>query len=217
MSNQSVGIIGCGVSGTSAMLAFNEAKKQGKVVPEIVCYEKQAAFGGLWNASWETGVTAKGEPVHGSMYKHLWSNGPKECLEFPNYTFDEHFGFQIPSYPPYDVLKDYLDGYYKKSEAQKYTKFNHAIKLVEWVEETKKFRIHVRDLESDTMSIVEHDWLIDCSGHFSTPNMVNYPGFNTFPGRILHAHDFREASEFKDKSVLLIGASYSAEDIASQC
>jgi len=44
------------------------------------------------------------------MYHHLWSNGPKEALEFPNYTFDEHFGILIGSHPPRAVLEDYLKG-----------------------------------------------------------------------------------------------------------
>lgn len=39
----------------------------------------------------------------------------------------------------------------------------------------------------------------------------------SFGGRILHAHDFRDALEFKGKNVLLVGSSYSAEDIGSQC
>ena len=34
---------------------------------------------------------------------------------------------------------------------------------------------------------------------------------------MLHAHDFRDALEFKDKDILIIGTSYSAEDIGSQC
>ena len=38
-----------------------------------------------------------------------------------------------------------------------------------------------------------------------------------FPGRVLHAHDFRDACEFECKTLLLVGASYSAEDIALQC
>uniref|UniRef100_A0A7S3WWK2 Flavin-containing monooxygenase n=2 Tax=Emiliania huxleyi TaxID=2903 RepID=A0A7S3WWK2_EMIHU len=33
----------------------------------------------------------------------------------------------------------------------------------------------------------------------------------------MHAHDFRSAEEFAGKDVLVIGTSYSAEDIASQC
>jgi trimethylamine monooxygenase len=33
----------------------------------------------------------------------------------------------------------------------------------------------------------------------------------------MHAHDFRDALEFKGKDVLIVGRSYSAEDIGSQC
>jgi trimethylamine monooxygenase len=33
----------------------------------------------------------------------------------------------------------------------------------------------------------------------------------------MHAHDFRSADEFKGKDLLVVGASYSAEDIALQC
>lgn len=56
------------------------------------------------------GVDQHGESVHGSMYRGLWSNGPKECLEFPDYTFEDHYKKAIPSYPPREVLYDYLKG-----------------------------------------------------------------------------------------------------------
>ena len=55
------------------------------------------------------------------------------------------------------------------------------------------------------------------TGHFSVPNVPHYPGFERFLGRILHAHDFRDAIEFSGKDILIVGASYSAEDIGSQC
>ena len=42
------------------------------------------------------------------------------------------------------------------------------------------------------------------------------PGIDTFPGAIMHAHDFRGAESLKDRDVLVIGSSYSAEDIGSQ-
>ena len=29
--------------------AFHSAAKKGAAIPEIVCYEKQAQWGGLWN------------------------------------------------------------------------------------------------------------------------------------------------------------------------
>ena len=48
------------------------------------------------------------------MYQGLWSNGPKEGLEYPDYTFDEHFGKPISSYVPREVLYDYLKGEYEE-------------------------------------------------------------------------------------------------------
>jgi trimethylamine monooxygenase len=33
------------------------------------------------------------------MYRYLWTNGPKEGLEFADYSFEEHFGKQIASLP----------------------------------------------------------------------------------------------------------------------
>lgn len=53
-------------------------------------------------------------------------------------------------------------------------------------------------------------------GIFSYPNKPSYPGFESFQGTILHSHDFRCAEAYKDQRLLLIGASYSTEDIALQ-
>ena len=49
------------------------------------------------------------------MYRYLWSNGPKEGLEFADYTFEEHFGRNIASYPPRAVLFDYIQGRVEKA------------------------------------------------------------------------------------------------------
>ena len=49
------------------------------------------------------------------------------------------------------------------------------------------------------------------------PDISDFPGIERFPGRVLHAHDFRDKNEFSGKTFLLIGSSYSAEDIAVQC
>lgn len=39
----------------------------------------------------------------------------------------------------------------------------------------------------------------------------------SFFGRVMHAHDFRDAREFSGKRVLIVGSRKSAEDIAIQC
>ena len=54
------------------------------------------------------------------------------------------------------------------------------------------------------------------TGHFSVPNVPQIEGIDNFPGRVIHGHDFRDAVEFAGQQVLVVGASYSAEDIALQ-
>ncbi|MBT5851548.1 MAG: NAD(P)/FAD-dependent oxidoreductase, partial [Acidimicrobiaceae bacterium] len=76
-----VAIIGAGPSGLAMLRAFASERDKGGDIPDLVCYEKQSDWGGLWNYSWRTGLDDHGEPVHNSMYRYLWSNGPKECLE----------------------------------------------------------------------------------------------------------------------------------------
>ncbi len=101
-----VAVIGAGPSGLAQLRAFQSAAQDGAEIPEIVCFEKQDDWGGLWNYTWRTGVDEFGEPVHGSMYRYLWSNGPKEALEFADYYFEDHFDHPIASYPPRAVLFD---------------------------------------------------------------------------------------------------------------
>ena len=165
-----IAILGAGPSGLAQLRAFEAARLAGADIPEIVCYEKQSDLGGLWNYTWRTGLDAYGEPVHGSMYRYLWSNGPKECLEFADYSFEEHFGRPIPSYPPRAVLRDYIMGRVEKSGARQYIRFNTAVHWVDYAEETGKFAVTVRDLKQDELRTEEFDYVVVATGHFSTPN-----------------------------------------------
>ena len=212
-----VAVIGAGPSGLAALRAFQSAAKKQGEIPEVVCFEKQDDWGGLWKYTWRTGLDEHGEPVHCSMYRYLWSNGPKECLEFADYTFEEHFGKPIPSYPPREVLWDYIVGRVKKAGVRKWIRFNTPVRMVTWDKKKKKFLVTSHDRVKDIMKTEEFDYVIAANGHFSTPHTPFFDGLDKFNGRVLHAHDFRDALEFKGKNVLIVGRSYSAEDIGSQC
>jgi len=215
--NQRVAILGAGPSGLAQLRAFETLRREGVDIPELVCFEKQSDLGGLWNYTWRTGQDENGEPVHGSMYRYLWSNGPKECLEFADYSFEEHFGRCIPSYPPRAVLRDYIMGRVENSGLRKYIRFRTAVRWVSYDPVDEKFTVTVADHNTGEVYSELFDNVVVATGHFSTPNTPYFEGFELFPGRILHAHEFRDALEFAGKRVLMIGSSYSAEDIGSQC
>ncbi len=212
-----VAVIGAGPSGLAQLRAFQSAAKKGARIPEVVCFEKQEDWGGLWNYTWRTGLDEHGEPVHGSMYRYLWSNGPKECLEFADYTFEEHFGKPISSYPPRAVLWNYIKGRVEKAKVRKWVRFSSPVRMVTYSRKSKLFTVTVHDRKKDRMYSEQFDHVVVASGHFSTPNVPYFEGLSGFNGRVLHSHDFRDALEFKGKDILIIGRSYSAEDIGSQC
>ncbi|NES11332.1 NAD(P)/FAD-dependent oxidoreductase, partial [Pseudomonas laurentiana] len=121
------------------------------------------------------------------------------------------------SYPPREVLWDYIKGRVEKAGVRDYIRFNTVVRQVTFDEHTQRFSVLAHDYKNDTETLEEFDYVINACGHFSTPIVPYFPGFEHFAGRILHAHDFREALEFKDKNLLIVGSSYSAEDIGSQC
>jgi len=212
-----VAVIGAGPSGLAQLHAFQSSANKGLDIPEIVCFEKQDNWGGLWNYTWRTGLDEYGEPVHCSMYCYLWSNGPKECLEFADYSFEEHFGKQIASYPPRTVLYDYIEGRAKKTGIRNWVRFRTPVRHVSYDDATATFLVTAHDLFGDKQYTEAFDYVVVATGHFSTPNAPYFDGIETFSGRVLHSHDFRDAREFRDKDILVVGSSFSGEDISSQC
>ena len=213
-----VAVIGAGPCGLAQLHSFAGDSGAGSPsAPEVVCYEKQSDWGGLWNYDWRTGLDEHGEPCHASMYRYLWSNGPKECLEFADYGFEEHFGKPIASFPPREVLYDYIIGRAQRSGFRDQIRFNHPVRRIGRSADGSGFTVTAHDLANDVDTSEDFDHVVVSTGHFSIPNMPHYPGYETFGGTLIHAHDFRDAVQFADRDVLVIGSSYSAEDVASQC
>jgi trimethylamine monooxygenase len=63
----------------------------------------------------------------------------------------------------------------------------------------EKFEVSYRDKKNNKTSKDIFDYVIVSTGHFSVPFIPEYPGMKSFPGRIMHSHDFRDAEEFRGK------------------
>ncbi len=147
----------------------------------------------------------------------LWSNNPKELLEYPDYTFYDHFGCFLPSYLPRTFIYDYLTGRAKSNNIRQFIRFNTAVRQVDFDDAKNEFNIDIEDFNTDSIESLNFDRVIVATGHYHTPNMVKIDGLDQFPGRVLHSHEFRGADEFVGLNLLLIGSSFSAVDIALQC
>ena len=56
------------------------------------------------------GFDEYGEHVHSTIYPHLMTNVPKESMEYPDYTFQQHSEKPMPSYVDAKTIRDYLEG-----------------------------------------------------------------------------------------------------------
>ena len=50
--------------------------------------------------------------------------------------------------------------------------------------------------------------------HFSVPIVPEIPGLESFPGLVMHSHEYRHPEVFQEKRVVILGAGSSGEDIS---
>ncbi|XP_060590331.1 trimethylamine monooxygenase-like [Ruditapes philippinarum] len=217
MTSKKMCIIGAGPSGMSALFQFAKLDK----MPDVVCYEKQSTWGGQWNFTCRTALDEYGEPTHSSMYKDLWINAPKEIsVEYPDYTFEQHYGQPVSSYPPVSVVRDNLEGRWQNAanhDLIRYIRFNTVVRHVRFQDDKDNFLVITENLKIRETKENEFTHVIVCNGIFNVPNMPYFTGFEDFSGRIMHSHDFKEANEFRGQKILIIGSTFSAEDVAIHC
>lgn len=138
-------------------------------------------------------------------------------LEYPDYTFYDHFGCFLPSYLPRTMILDYIVGRAKVNNLRRFIRFNTAVRHVDFNDEKNEFSVEVEDFNKNSVEGLIFDRVIVATGRFHVPNMIHIDGVDQFPGRVLHSHDLRGVEEFADRHVLLIGGSVSADDVALQC
>ena len=95
-----------------------------------------------------------------------------------DYTFDEHFGKSMGSFPPRAAIYDYLIGRVQKQGlCEKFDiRLSHHVLNVEHRQDGT-FNVLYHDLEQDVQGSVVVDNLVVASGHFSVPNIVEFKGF----------------------------------------
>jgi trimethylamine monooxygenase len=92
--------------------------------------------------------------------------------------------------------------------------------LVINIEETegRQFDVTVHRLGEEPVT-TRFDYVAIGTGHHSKPWIPNnIDGLSTFPGRMLHSHNFRESilPDLVGKAVMIVGSSFSGADIIEQ-
>lgn len=198
-----VAIIGGGVCGLVAARHLGEPS----CGTEYTLFEQSGCVGGTWVYSEKTGEDEFGLPIHSSMYKSLRTNLPKECMMFPDFPHTK----QGVSYLTSQEVLQYLEAYADHFNIRPYVRFRHHVKEVK--PEGNKWKVHVVDVKNKQEHQLIFDAVVLATGHNSKPRYARLPGIDNFKGRLIHSHNYREPTPFRDQRVLIIGAGPSGLDM----
>ncbi|XP_059148681.1 flavin-containing monooxygenase 5-like [Physella acuta] len=71
-----------------------------------------------------------------------------------------------------------------------------------------------KDIDLDKCKKSVFDFVLVCTGFFKSPVYPSIPGLETFTGTVQHSFDYTSSSQYKNKTVLVVGNSFSAGDIS---
>ena len=147
----------------------------------------------------------------------MWTNIPKELMEFHDYTFDDHFKKATPSFLPRKDILEYIVARNSIDGALDNVQFNKEVEKVKYDKTTSKFTVTIYDMITETSSTAEFDKVIFAGGLSAAPEIpAEIPEMlKDYKGKVMHStkawDNFEE--EVNGKTILMIGDSSSAEDL----
>ncbi|MCB1120216.1 MAG: NAD(P)-binding domain-containing protein [Verrucomicrobiae bacterium] len=198
-----IAIIGAGAAG---LVSARECLRQGL---ESVVYEASDRVGGVWNYTDKVEDDLLGlnpsRPLHGSLYKNLRTNLPRKLMAFRDFLFEPE-GVEA-QFVGHEVVLQYLKDFSGHFDLYPAIEFNAQVELVSPLPRGK-WQLRVNGQKS------EFDGVMVCNGHYSKPRIPSISGMESFPGILLHSHNYRTPETFSGKRVALFGAAASALDLS---
>lgn len=187
-------VIGAGPSGITAL---KNLRDEGL---DVVCYDFNTNVGGNWIYNEKLS--------HSSVFETTHIISSKTLSQYEDFTFDD-FEAGLPDYPSHDQLRRYFQAYAAKFNLYPHIQFNTLVESCE-LDEANQWIVQTSHEGISKTEVFTH--LVVCNGHHWKPRMPHYPG--NFTGKLMHSHEFKNATPFKDQRILVIGGGNSACDVA---
>ncbi len=184
-------VIGAGPSGITAIKNIVEGGFQ------VKAFDFNSDVGGNW--------IYNDKETHSSVFETTHIISSKSLSQFEDF----HFSDNVADYPSHDELRQYFQSYAKNFGLYKYIQFNTLVKKCERLEDNNW---EVTTSYKNKESVEVFSDLVVCNGHHWKPNVPKYSG--NFNGSLIHSHNYKKASPFINKNVLVIGGGNSACDVA---
>ncbi|CAI5448655.1 unnamed protein product [Caenorhabditis angaria] len=200
MGKKRVAVIGSGASG---LPSIRHGLLNGC---DVTCFEASNDIGGLWRyKSHETNES--------SVMKTTVINTSKEMTAYSDFPPQPH----LANFMHNLEMLNYLKAYAEHHGLIKHIRFNHKVLNVERSSSYAAdgtWKITYQTPEGQTKEEI-FDGVLVCSGHHAIPHWpVPFKGQDTFKGRIIHSHSYKDHQGYEDKIVVVVGVGNSGIDVA---
>jgi len=179
-------VVGAGISGIGA--AYHLGRRDAATT--YVVLERRARIGGTWDLFRYPGVRSDS-----SIFALSW---PWEPWRGKEYVAD---GNQI---------RDYMEDTARKHGIYPHIRFNTHVRSADWDSATDTWTVHVTENGVDKR--YRSRFVFFGSGYYNydEPYNPDFPGIETFSGRVVHAQQWPDDLDYTDKRVVVIGSGATA-------
>lgn len=191
-----VAVIGLGAQG---LVTVKNLLEEGF---NVTGFEKNDYIGGIWHYTAENRVSVLPTTV---------SNGSKERACFTDFPYPD----ECDSYPTAAEIDQYLNDYCDHFELRPHLRLSTTIEAINRDDASDKWTIEVRSKGPSKSEQLSFDKLVIAIGPHNIPVEPTLQDRHLFKGEILHSAAFKDRSRFKDKRVMVVGASNTAGDTST--
>ncbi|RYG65811.1 NAD(P)/FAD-dependent oxidoreductase, partial [archaeon] len=204
-----IAVVGAGPSGLAA------AKTLIQLGLSPTVFEATSHLGGLWYMpELNTGRSR--------LYKSLRTNLSKFTCSFSDFPWKE----DSPLFPSASDVHDYLTSYAQHFIPMKHIKLNTKVEYVQRNLERNLFELRYRSMESNAVQQDDFDCVIIATGFFNKPfyppviqTILDRNQAITDPSlrqQIIHSLEYYDPTQYADKTVAVIGGSFTGCEIAAE-
>lgn len=175
----SVTIVGAGFSGIAAAVQLDRLGIRYQIV------ERQADIGGTWQLN---DYPEARVDISSFLYQFKFEK---------NYPWKSYFATRAE-------LKEYFDYIVDKYGIRSKIRLGTAVTRAAWNDASKHWELELLGPKGDRQTL-RSNVVISCSGLFSTPNLPDIPGIESFEGAMFHTTAWDHSYDYAGKRIVMIG------------
>ena len=169
---------------------------------EVIGFEKNDFVGGIWHSGADERISALPTTI---------VNVSRERACFTDFPFPDGTG----SYPSSAEMAKYLNDYCDHFKIRPHLCLNTAVKSIRRNHLGNAWLLTIQANVSSNVETLEFDKVVVALGPHSKPIWPRFDDQEKFKGEIIHSLNFKDASRFKDKRVMVVGTSNTAGDTSA--